>query len=71
MSEVAMGGKVRDSVSGFEGTVIGKAEFMTAVPQCLVQPEIKDGAWVAPMWLDTGRLEPVDGNHAARLGFGA
>lgn len=51
------GVEVRDLLTGFAGTVTGRADYITGCNQYLVQPPIdKDGKAVDPRWLDENRL---------------
>lgn len=57
----SLGDRVRCRITGFAGTVTGRAEYLFAVPQVLVVPaELRDGAPAAGTWLDEERVEVTD-----------
>ena len=52
--------KVKDTVTGFTGTVTGKVCYITGCDQYLVQPPMnKQGVFIEPRWMDEGRLEQI------------
>lgn len=55
---IALGSKVRDVVTGFEGITTGRAEYLTGCTQYLVAPSgvDKDGKIRESYWLDEGKL---------------
>lgn len=54
---LAFGVKVRDKLTGFEGTIDGKCEYMTGCVQWRVVPSIdKDGKMQDSHWIDVDRL---------------
>lgn len=48
--------EVEEKITGFRGIITGAASYLTGCDQFLVQPPIKDGAWVNGQWFDDGRL---------------
>ena len=57
---IALGSKVRDKLSSFEGTVTGQAYYLYGCEQILVTPDdVKDGAPVGGSWLDTDRFDVI------------
>jgi hypothetical protein len=61
MEKVGVGLKVRDRVTGFEGIVTGRAEYITGCAQVLVQPKVdQKGAFVEGRWVDETRVEVLD-----------
>jgi hypothetical protein len=56
--DVKLGERVRDRVTGFEGTAIGRAEYLYDVASVLVAAETKQAA-ADSRWLAETRLEPV------------
>lgn len=55
---VKLGQKVKDKITKFEGTVTGRAEYLTGCAQVLVVPGIgADGAMRAAEWFDEQRLD--------------
>jgi len=56
-----LGDLVRDSITGFEGIVLGKSEYLFGCVRCLVQARDldKDGNVKKGEWLDEGQLKVV------------
>jgi hypothetical protein len=56
--KIKMSEKVKDNVTGFEGTVTVRAEYLTGCRQYFVQPKMKKGAKDYPEghWFDEDRL---------------
>lgn len=55
---IQLGQKGKDKVSGFEGIIIGKAEYLTGCNQYALTPQIdKDGKRQDTEWFDEGRIE--------------
>jgi hypothetical protein len=53
-----LGHKVKDSITGFEGTVTGYVTYLSGCNQCLVTPVVKkDGSPQDSCWLDEQRLK--------------
>jgi hypothetical protein len=60
MATINMGDVVRDSISGFEGTVISRIEYINGCVQFAVQPKIdKDGKLPDAQYFDMQRLERI------------
>lgn len=57
-TEIKFGDKVRDTVTGFTGTVTGRAEYANGQRQLLAETLRTDGGTSAE-WLDTDRVELV------------
>lgn len=55
---IKLGDRVKDSISGYEGVVIGKAEYLYGCVQILVQPESlqENGKPAASRWMDEQRF---------------
>lgn len=54
---IALNSKVRDSITGFAGVVVGRTEYLFGCIHILVQPEeVKDGKPVEACWFDEQRL---------------
>lgn len=51
-----LGKKVRDKVTGFEGTVTARCEYVSGSPQVCLASIDKDGN-PQTTWLDEGRVE--------------
>lgn len=55
-----LGSRVRDVITGFEGTVTGRAEYISGCHQALIAPALSaDGAMRDSQWIDEQRLERV------------
>ncbi len=68
MSEpIELGRKVRDKVSGFEGIVTGRAEYLYTTPTVQVTPEAvgSDGKLIGSVWLEEAQLEPAGAKRLA------
>jgi hypothetical protein len=55
---VALGATIRDHVSGFEGVVVGRVQYLTGCNVLLVQPRVSDdakGDLKDPRWIDEPR----------------
>lgn len=61
MSKDANFGKlVRDKVTGFEGVVIGRCDYLYGCSQYGIVPKVdKDGKTGEVHWFDAGRIEVV------------
>lgn len=56
--KITLGLVVRDTVTGFTGTVIGRADYLHGESSLQVQPPLdKEGAWVKNLWFEEERLE--------------
>ena len=54
---VKLGDKVKDAITGFEGVVTGRAEYLYGCVRCLVEPEgLHDGKPIDTQWFDEQRL---------------
>jgi hypothetical protein len=56
---IELGNKARDKISGFEGVITGRAQYLTGCEQYVLQPPIKNGEMQKSEWFDEGRLEVV------------
>lgn len=50
------GKKAKDKITGFEGIIIGKIQYLTGCDQYGIAPEAKDGKVNDTNWFDTGRV---------------
>jgi hypothetical protein len=59
---IALGSKARDPISGFEGIVTARTEYLYSVPQVALTPERVgvNGERLQPEWFEEARLEGVD-----------
>jgi len=54
---VKLGDKVRDSITGFEGIVVARAEYLNGCISLQVQSaKLKDDSPIHPEWFDEQRL---------------
>lgn len=59
--KILMGQKAKDVITGFQGIVTGKAQYITGCEQALLVPPVKpDGEFVSGNWFDEDRLDLVD-----------
>ena len=60
MAKIKLGQKVRDSITGMEGTAIARTEFLYGCVRIAVQPkELKDGVPLGSIYVDEPQLELV------------
>ena len=66
---IALGQQVRDPLTGLEGTVICRSEYLYGCIRILVQPKglTKDGAPKDPTWVDEPQLEVLPPKRIKRL----
>jgi hypothetical protein len=58
---INLGDKVKESVTGFSGTVTGIADYLTGCSQACVQPGTDEkGAWQEARWFDVDRLATIE-----------
>ena len=57
--EIKLGHQIEDKITGFQGAVIGIVEYLTGCKQLLIQPRVKDGAWVESHWIDVDRADVI------------
>lgn len=58
---IALGDKVRDTLTGGEGIVVARNETITGCNQCAVQPPGRpDAPFPDSHWLDVERLERIE-----------
>ena len=63
MSKIKLGDRVRDKMTGFEGTVNARIEYMYGCTQFEVQPDVdKTGAYRSHEWIDEPQLEIIKSN---------
>ena len=56
-----LGAKVKDSITGFSGTVTGRVEYLTGCAQYVIQPPLNaKGDFVDGRWMDEDRLVVLD-----------
>lgn len=52
-----LGKKAKDKVTGFEGIIVGRIEYLFGCNQYGIAPEAKDGKVNETNWFDEGRIE--------------
>jgi hypothetical protein len=57
---VKLGEKGRDRVTGFTGTVTGRAEYLDDTPSLRLTAQTGPTADLKERWVSEGRVEPVD-----------
>ncbi len=56
-----LGVRARDMVTGFEGIITGRAEYLNGCTQFVLTPPVdEDGKSQKGQWIDNGQLEFVD-----------
>lgn len=61
MSDITLGCKYKDKITGVSGVATGITEYISGCNQALIQPKAKeDGSYVDSLWFDVQRLELVD-----------
>ncbi|TIL34283.1 hypothetical protein [Mesorhizobium sp.] len=70
--KVQLGMRVRDVITGFEGRVTGRAEYITGCNQVLASPTVGEkGEHRDGHWFDEQRAEILDNGEAITLDNGA
>lgn len=65
---IELGKKGRDKVTGFEGVIIGMAQYLFGCTQYALTPPAVDGKLVESQWFDEGRIEVIgDGISSASV----
>lgn len=59
MSEIKLGVKAKDKITGFEGIVTCEVNYLTGCKQYGLTPPVKDGKIDGSEWFDYKRLEYV------------
>ena len=55
--QVKLGQKAKDQITGFEGRITGRCQYLTGCNQALLVPPIKlDGDLIGGQWFDEDRL---------------
>ena len=55
----ALGKIGKDKITGFQGVIVGKCEYLTGCDQLCLQPPAKDGDFKLSQWFDSSRVEIV------------
>ncbi len=57
---IELGQKGRDKITGFEGIIVGRVQYLFGCNQYLLVPPVKsDGTLVEGQWFDEGRIEVI------------
>jgi hypothetical protein len=56
---IELGKKAKDKVTGFEGIIIGRIEYLFGCNQYGLTPPAKDGKTNDTQWFDEGRIEVI------------
>lgn len=60
---ITLGHKAKDRISGFSGTITGRAQYLTGCDQYLIRPSVgADGAFRGGEWFDENAIEVLDGD---------
>lgn len=62
-----LGYKLRDSITGFEGVVVGRGDHITGCNTYGLQPGAKDGKYEESRWFDENRLTVIDADVTRAL----
>ena len=60
-TQISLGSKTKDNITGFEGIITARAEYLNGCVRFLVQPQKlnEDGEMIESQWIDAGQLEIV------------
>lgn len=62
-TQIQVGMKVKDKITGFAGTVTGVVQYISGCNQALVVPPAReDGSLIGGEWFDLQRLEITNSN---------
>jgi len=56
---IELGKKGRDKITGFEGIITGKAEYLFGCTQYNLVPPMREGKLPDIQWFDEGRIEII------------
>lgn len=54
---IKLGQKGRDKITGFDGIIVGRAQYLTGCDQYALAPLARDGKIEPSQWFDEGRIE--------------
>ena len=54
-----LGKKAKDKITGFEGILTAKAQYLYGCTQYCLTPPAKDGKTLTSEWFDEGRIEVI------------
>lgn len=65
---IKLGQRVRDEITGFEGTATARAEYLNGCIQYCVQPtELEKGQMIESQYIDVGQLKIVKEKKAVDI----
>ena len=68
MADIELGCLAADLVTGFEGIVVGKADYLYGCHQYALTPKAVDGKTQPTEWFDAGRVKRIgDGIEPAAV----
>lgn len=56
---IELGKNAKAKITGFEGVIIGRCQYLTGCDQYGIAPAAKDGEVKISQWFDEGRIEIV------------
>ncbi|QOF85614.1 hypothetical protein, partial [Pseudomonas sp. ADPe] len=62
---IELGRKGRDKITGFEGIITGRCQYLTGCDQYGLVPPARDGKIEGAQWFDEGRIEVIGGGITA------
>lgn len=66
-SDIKLGDVAKDTITGFEGVVVSRTEWMNGCVRLQLQPQrLKDGKPIESNLFDIEQLELVTDNHKAK-----
>lgn len=58
---IELGSTARDTITGFEGIVVGRTEWLEGIARVGIQPqELHDGKVIETDWFFEGQVEVID-----------
>lgn len=63
---IELGQKAKDKITGFEGIIIGRAQYLTGCDQYVLAPPVKEGKICDSQWFDEGRIEILGAGISAQ-----
>jgi len=54
-----LGKQAQDKVTGFEGLITGRAEYLYGCAQYCLMPQAREGKVLDAIWIDEGRVEII------------
>jgi len=62
------GMKAKDRITGLEGTIVSRAEYLNGCISYGIRPPLKDGVIIDCEWIDEGQIEII-GEKDVSIGF--